>query len=294
MLDVGIIGLGPDWETTYLPALHRLSDRLRVRAVYDAVASRAKHAAAEFHATTCHGIHCTSTNLAVKAVLVLGDAWYREALFSFLIGHNRPAFVAEIATFLHTPSLDQVTTAETPVPMIVPGLTRRYTPATGRLRELMATRLGAATNIDVRLCSPHTGSETETMLSLIDWCRYLVGTPALSRPSPGHSLLLEFPPARSHASTATARIAVADAVADAEQSAEFTATVTCERGSAVIEGTKQITWTHAGEQRSETLEGEREAAVVLLDLFCRRVLGGLIPTPTAEDLFLSAKLAKFE
>ncbi len=72
----------------------------------------------------------------------------------------------------------------------------------------------------------------------------------------------------------------------------FTATIQCERGTAKLRGTQEITWTHAEDQRTELLEGERDGMVVLLDLFCRRVMGGLVPIPTIDDLITSARLAK--
>ena len=283
MLDVAIIGLDPDWETTYRPALRKLRDRLRVRAVFDAVASRADQAAADFQASVCHGILRTATLPSIRAILVLGDALYRDALVTFLLRGKKPAFLADIATIVHTAAGGN---SDAGGPMIVPGLPLRYTPATSRLRELMATRLGAATEIAVKYHRPQDGMPVETAVALVDWCRYLVGTPAVATSLSSDSVSLEFPPARSHAATTIARIEVAQGVR------EFSATVTCERGTATLAGIQHMSWRRGGDQRGEALEGERDAVVVLLDLFCRRVLGGLVPIPTIDDLATSIRLAR--
>ena len=47
MLNIGVIGLGPDWETRHRPALARLARRIRIAAVYDAVTPRAERVADE-------------------------------------------------------------------------------------------------------------------------------------------------------------------------------------------------------------------------------------------------------
>lgn len=45
-----------------------------------------------------------------------------------------------------------------------------------------------------------------------------------------------------------------------------------------------ITWEHDGVQHRESLSSERPEIEVMLDHFCRRVVGGLIPVPNIEDV----------
>ncbi len=45
-LRVGIVGLGPQWESRYLPALRLLTDRFEVRGVCEQLSHRAERAAA--------------------------------------------------------------------------------------------------------------------------------------------------------------------------------------------------------------------------------------------------------
>jgi len=291
MLDVAIIGLDAAWESTYQPALRRLRDRMRVRVVWDSVATRAEQAASEFKAAPCEGILHGIALPSVQAVLVLGDAWCRDALLSFLIQHNKPSFVADVTTVLRAGTIHDFANEDVRTPMIVPELSLRYTPATSRLRELMATRLGAAREIDVQVDGPPNNNLIQTRLPLIDWCRYLVGKHAVVQRSTHETMRLEFPPSRSQAETARALITHSATQAVAHDVPSFTASVTCEGGTAELRGTQEITWTHAGDQRTEILEGERDGEVVLLDLFCRRVMGGLVPIPTIDDLLTSARLA---
>ena len=44
-LQVGVVGLGPAWESRHSPALKALSDRFEVRAFCDPIAHRAEIAA---------------------------------------------------------------------------------------------------------------------------------------------------------------------------------------------------------------------------------------------------------
>jgi predicted dehydrogenase len=61
--------------------------------------------------------------------------------------------------------------------------------------------------------------------------------------------------------------------------------IACERGSAEIRSASEIAW-QAGDQplESETLTADRSEYDIMLDLFCRRVAGGLIPVPDYFDV----------
>ncbi len=61
--------------------------------------------------------------------------------------------------------------------------------------------------------------------------------------------------------------------------------IACERGSAEIRSASEVAW-QAGDQplESETLTSDRSEHDIMLDLFCRRVAGGLIPVPDYFDV----------
>jgi hypothetical protein len=61
--------------------------------------------------------------------------------------------------------------------------------------------------------------------------------------------------------------------------------ISCERGSAEIRSASEVAW-QAGDQQleSEKLTADRSERDIMLDLFCRRVAGGLIPVPDYFDV----------
>jgi hypothetical protein len=67
--------------------------------------------------------------------------------------------------------------------------------------------------------------------------------------------------------------------------------ITCEKGSAVMVSRDELHWTSAERSGHEKLASDRTAWEVMLDLFVRRVSGGLIPTPDFGDLRRAQALA---
>jgi hypothetical protein len=53
-----------------------------------------------------------------------------------------------------------------------------------------------------------------------------------------------------------------------------------------------VTWESSKEKARESLISDRPAVEVMLDHFTRRVVGGLIPVPTLEDLCRAFQLAE--
>ncbi len=93
MVPVGVIGLGPAWESRYLPALRQLRGRIAVRALYDVVPSRAVSAAAEFDARTATGLRALACRPDLRALLVFETGWGGTAALRVLCGGGRPFFV---------------------------------------------------------------------------------------------------------------------------------------------------------------------------------------------------------
>jgi hypothetical protein len=137
----------------------------------------------------------------------------------------------------------------------------------------------------------------------LDWCASLVGTaPALLRVQPAGAgdrstgdermeLHIEFRRRAAGGDAVSACIRLNDpagawGVPDTAEarSSNLRARVDCLRGTAQIDGPRQVTWESAGEKQSESLSSDRPDVEVMLDHFSRRVVGGLIPVPTLEDL----------
>ena len=194
--------------------------------------------------------------------------------------------------------------------MVVPALPLRYLPATARLHELLATRLGPPLRLEIttapRDAQTSTGLEFAgdldwTLVGLLDWCRHVVrAAPAAVAVEPAASgepgernnviLRIQFRAARRGAERASADVAFeADWLKSERPSAPpvpaiARLSIAAEHGSAIIDGARQIAWTNGGRTVEETLEAERSEYEVMIDLFCRRVAGGLIPVADPGDL----------
>jgi predicted dehydrogenase len=250
----------------------------------------------------------------VRALLVLDAAWYAGIPARFACQAGKPAFLA--GRLMHRlPMAEELMqrAAETGV-TLMPDFSHRYTPGTSRLRELVASRLGRPLEIAVDAAAVKTDSggdeslpvaRRDVLAATIDWCTNLVGTPpAIVRAAPvsdanSNSLSevhIEFrrPAAGGHAARATIRLLedTAGSVSDCDGTEiSLLACVKCANGIAFLEGPRQVTWEHKGERLGETLVADRAGVEVMLDHFTRRVVGGLIPVPTLEDLCRAYQLA---
>jgi predicted dehydrogenase len=319
MLKVGLIGLGGEWEKRYRPALLKLRPRLRVQAVYAPVSTQAEQGAAELGCHVASGLLDLLEREDVQAILVLDAAWYGEVPAQFACLAGKSAFLSmgffERGPFEHTFPVDRLArlAADKGV-TLMPDFAHRYTPATSRLRELVATRLGKIVCLDVALSPAGPTSEpprsnAEVLTMAVDWCVSLVGSspravravPDSGTPANDQALDIDFrvPTAGTEAVTArirTDRTAIVRTTADPSRpaggnpaSAMFRAQAQCQRGTAILEGPYQVTWESDGERKCESLIGDPADVEVMLDHFCRRVVGGLIPVPTLDDFCRAAK-----
>ena len=65
----------------------------------------------------------------------------------------------------------------------------------------------------------------------------------------------------------------------------------CEKGKATITSPVQIQWqTGSSTQKQETLTSERSEEEIMLDIFCRRVIGGLVPVADLDDILRPIQL----
>ena len=196
MLNVGLVGLGPEWEHRYRPALARLERRLAVRSVHAAIPSRAEQAAVELGCDVSQGLLSLMEREDVQAVLVLDTGWYASVPAQFACQVGKPAFLASRIAH-RVQDTDQLVrcAAQTGV-TLMPDFGHRYTPATSRLRELIATRLGPPQRLVVDV-TPSCDSEIinppaegsclsdcvrDVLAVAVDWSMNLVGAlPAKTR-----------------------------------------------------------------------------------------------------------------
>jgi predicted dehydrogenase len=192
MVNIGVIGLGPIWESRYAPVLHKYRDRICVRAVFDPVARRAEEVAAQWSAVPVQGVLALLNRSDVRAVLLLDSCWHGLRTLEFACERKKPTYIA--ATLgSDADRLRKIYEAGRAEGLtLMPEMSRRHVPSTARLHELMATQLGRPKRIVVEAQVPQSGGpsghptespiaerDAEFLVSLIDWCRYVVRSPVL-------------------------------------------------------------------------------------------------------------------
>jgi predicted dehydrogenase len=308
MVSVGIVGLSPAWDARYRPALQSLRTRIAVRAIYDPVFSRAGQAAAEFGAEAIDGMRVLARRPDIKALIVFDTGWSGTEALHLLCSASRPIFVGGALT-ADDAALQRLGKAAVSCgSMIMPELGQRYTPSTSRLRELIATRLGRPLQIEIDAPAPIVPRDgqplgqrpwDEFLSRLADWCCYVIPTPpsevsANSRNGHGGgSFRFAFAKPRSGGEPPTVEVRLSSESTDAAAEASSPRfRVRCERGEAELSSPSRIAWRTHHEDADESLSSDRSDVEVMLDHFCRRVVGGLIPVADLEDVRRSYRLAR--
>lgn len=289
-VSVALVGVGTTWELHYRDAIQRLSSKLTVRAICDSVQMRAAVVADDFEAMpiSCPW-HLTQRN-DLHAWLILDPGWFSTYPASLAVKYGRPALLANTFSAPVSKLLPLFHEAMECGEPLMPEFPQRFTPATTRLRELVATKFGPARKIEVTVPLPATTADdvanwlTENQpgaIGLFDWCSWLFGTPctavSFATKGTGSTLHLDFALRASQLNGSnSATIHFSPDVVDCRR-------VECERGTASIGGKTQIAWQSGAECGQEVHGNERSSYEIILDQFCRRALGGLVPVPTVSD-----------
>jgi predicted dehydrogenase len=325
-LRVGIVGLGEAWETRHRPALRALSDRYEVRAVCCEVAHLAQQAARDFSACEVDGFRAVAARDDVDVVLILAPEWYgplpvfaacdygKSVYCGAALDIDDPAQARHLRERVEQAGISFM--AEFP---------RRQAPATLRLKELIATRLGQPkllfchrrSMIDPGAPPLRRGRNCPTMLremiEQVDWCRYVAGREPTSVVGIEHGTLetsdgddyrmmsLDFSPSGKLGEGPIAQISCGrympgqwpEAVSFRPPAA---LQVCCERGIAFIDLPATLIWFDAAGRHMESLESERPIGERLLMHFYRAVTSLVRKTQDAEDAYraLSIVLAARE
>lgn len=244
--------------------------RATVKAVWDAVAARASLVLREGDrrdGDTGHRapiVASSITKLAevrgLQAAIVLDAGWAGLWAARRLADEGHP-----VLWMSEWPATDSGQFHGVGRDLIVPGLVLRYVPATLRLRELIATQLGAVQAIDVVV--PANGFSHET----IDWATSIANSRVIESTHDAKELVIHLK------SGVTANFRTGDALS---------ATVQCEAGTARWTPPNGLEWqnTHRGDWTTVRTADDRDGPTVLLDLFLRRVVGVLVPVPSVNDV----------
>lgn len=319
-LRVGIVGLGEAWDTRHRPALRALSDRFEVRAVCCEVAHLAQQAAREFSACEVDGFRALCARDDVDAVLILAPEWYGPLPVLAACDFGKSVYCGAALDIDDPQQADHLRQrVEQAGIAFMAEFPRRLAPATLRLKELIATRLGAPkllfchrrSTISPRTPQHSRGRHCPTMLremiEQVDWCRYVVGGEPTSvvgiehvciDSADGddyHMMSLEFSPRERPGQGPVAQISCGRYIpANWPEAVSYrppaALQVCCERGVAFIDLPATLVWFDEAGRHMESLDSERPVGERLLMHFYRGVTSLVRKTSDLEDAYRSLSI----
>lgn len=310
-LRVGIVGLGSQWESRYLPALRSLADRFEVRGICEQVAHLAARAAQSLNASAVDGFRALAARDDIDAVLYLADQWYGAAPIFAACEHGKAVYSAISLPFNADEARLLRSRVEQSGIAFMAELPRRHAPATVRLKELIATRLGTPRMLfchrrvplaagPAAASSRDGASEARDLMELVDWCRYVVGADPTSvvgvrhAESPGSAtddyqmLSLDFTRNGQPGEGALAHISCGYYMPQEwEEAVGFrpppALQVVCQNGIAFIDLPASLVWFDTAGRHQESLDSERPVGECMLLQFHRKVTSLVRPTSGLDD-----------
>lgn len=311
-LRVGLIGLGSNWESRHRPALRSLSDRFEVVAVCDQVAVRAEQAAREWNAQPCDGFRALTGRPDIDAVLMLAPQWYGYLPIVAACESGKAVYCTNALQLDREQARHVKQRVDEAGIAFMPEFPRRHSPATLRLKELIATRLGKPRLLFCHArvpaeqqhgrpgCNPSTDNH---LMELVDWCRYVAGCEPTSVVGVRHAsannvteddyqmMSLDFSerelgPGRG----ITAQISCGRYMPAAWQEATAFRTpaalqAACENGIAFIDLPSTLVWFDNAGRHQESLDSERPVGELLLSQFHRSVTSLIRHTAGLDDTY---------
>lgn len=318
---VGLIGLGHSWDERYRPALRAVADRFEVRAICDPVTLRAEVAAAEFSARAVDGFRVLTRREDIDAVLLLSTRWYGPLPILAACDAGKAVYLgdgldltAEEAERLRSRVGDAGIA-------FVADFARRHAPATSRLKELIATRLGPPQLLfchqrlpseDLSAQSGRNGScrsTTQELVELVDWCRYVVGSPPgwvtgmihKTEDDSGREdyqmMSLGFPERGRPGHGAVAQISCGRYIPGQWREAITyrplaALQVSCRHGIAFVDLPSTLIWFDEAGRHQESLESERPVGERLLTQFYRAVTSLVRKSSDLEEMASAIRIVE--
>lgn len=309
-LRIGLIGLGDAWQHRHRPALRVLQDRFDVRAVYCPVAKLAESCAAEFQADPVDGYRALVERCDIDAVMVLQKSWLGWLPLLAACHAGKSIYWAGDLDFDPVSDSRIREAIEQSGVAFMTEFPRRFAPATLRLKELIATRLG-----EPRLLFCHrrmkddeanqkntsgTNPQRRELVELIDWARYVVGREPTSVTSMGKSgndyrcMSLQFA-ATVKAPQVTAQISCGSYIpATWHEAVSFrppsAMQICCERGVAFVDLPSTLVWFDDAGRHLESLETELPVGEQLLAQFHRAVTSLVRKLADLNDAYRAASI----
>lgn len=310
-LRVGLIGLGAAWEKRHRPALWAMSDRFEVRAICEEVGHRAAQAAKKFDADTVDGYHALARRSDIDAVLMLSPQWYGALPIHAACDAGKAVYCAAAMDLTLAEAAEVKRRVEQAGIAFMVEFPRRLAPATLRLKELIATQLGAPRLLFCHRRLSHNVAVdnpdrmmTREIIELVDWCHYVVGGRPCSviangRPSSrgrgGYRMVsVDFPSDDDADNAPMAQISCGDYMPNdwLEASSYRLPTglqVSCERGVAFVDLPSTLVWFNEAGRHVESLEADLPVGEQLLGQFHCAVTSLLRSTDDLDKAHIALK-----
>jgi predicted dehydrogenase len=283
-LGVGVIGLGPLWHKRYRPALLALRSLYRVAALCDQVEQRAALEARPLDCLVASGPTDLVENDDVEAVLLLDPQWYRLWPLEAACRLGKPAFVCGSLALddAHADRLyEQVRASRLPVMLEMPA---RAAPVLGRLRDVLATELGACRVLLGEAAEP-AGAQAPAagdLAVLLDCGTALLAGDPVSVLATGDErgayagMVLEFDDGRFFQVSRWRGVVPRGGLR---------LQAVAERGTATVHFPNRLHWSDAGGGHTHVLPGDRPVGQILLERFLDVVRAGRSPEPSWEEAY---------
>ncbi len=323
-LRLGLIGQGREWQSRYQPALRMMQDRFEVRAVYHSIAALADPVAREFRAEVVLGFRSLLQRDDIDAVLFLESDWYGSAPILAACDAGKAVYCGAEVDFDELEMCELRQRVDEAGIAMMTEFPRRFAPATLRLKELIATRLGRPRLLfchrrlsceagkTPRAALPLEVRSKRELLELVDWCSYIVGEPgawvqAIRHPSLHDQdesdyqvLSLGFGNPNRPDPEVLAQISCGAYIPTAWHEAiayrpPAAIQVCCEKGLAFVDLPSTLVWFDDAGRHQESLESENPVGQQLLTQFYRAVtslvrkVGGLDDTLCAQGILRRAE-----
>lgn len=298
-VQVGFAGVASEWLDG-LPTLVR--QRMRVSAVFDPTPAAAVLAAEKLGGTHVRSFQQLVASPLVDAVIVANPGWmaWHAPLLAMKQGLPVLLVVSRLddAAFFDSHLPDQIrlesalSYARANNGFLMPGLPMRWQPVTIRVRELTATSLGAVEMLHIT--TDPLPLKSRRLAELVDWGLSLVQTAPdaihVQSVDSSFDVVVRCRRRRVDGGPVEIRIrGVRDAVADQEVPT-MQAVGYCRHGEFSLVAPTKISHSIDRHVTHESLVADRSAFDVMLDLFGRRLVGGVVPVPDFADVLRARNL----
>jgi len=296
MIKLGVVGLGPRWERYYAPAIRALANRVQLVTVYDSVHARALLEARDWACHPSESLQGVLQYPGLQAILLLDHDWYELWPCELASRAGKLTLLDSPATYTHEQLIRLSSVVKESDGLVMTAFPKRHHPLTVRLRELLATRLGPLHSLQIEFTTSHE-EMPEELLAVIDWSTSVVRAfprEILQRPS--GSGLPTGQRAQGPESSRNWTLGFGSGETSVnvklnwccgqpqEHPFDWVIQADCQLGQAYID-VQTLKWRLESESwQTEALMPEKTSEEMLLDLVCRRVLGGIVPITDLNDV----------